>query len=375
MDNREKQKAHDYFVETYGADYDNRGHLMSFGYSTLPRLVRYSSKLSSDAKICYETLTDMIMNNDETIPWLYYPSQKRIALLSGLRRQQVSKAMRELQNANLVGSKRQGLGRQNVYCLLAPTQEFVDGALKCRAILNLIKREEMSWDDISDNNEVSDSNIFAKIEAEKSMVTPDVSHNVHQEVFSENAHQLNDSTTEGNNSQIHQEVFSENALQALPPKVAPAISEKQELTSVDVTSDDIKDSSVSESNSSEQVISNNPGKDNNFLKDEKPSLMAPEKYQNWGFASLHTKFQTMLKNKASHRDIIGIVHVMLDILGVTVAKKDGTPNFSIAGKIRKIGDKSSAELLWRMWQMKRDGVLTSPNGYLHSVLGGKTNGK
>jgi hypothetical protein len=76
MNNKDKQRAHEYFLNEYGEQYTNRGHLMSFGYSTLPRVIRYSKDISSDAKICYETLTDMIMNTEATNPWLFFPSQK-----------------------------------------------------------------------------------------------------------------------------------------------------------------------------------------------------------------------------------------------------------------------------------------------------------
>jgi hypothetical protein len=259
----DKYKAHEYFLKKYEDKYTNRGNLMSFGYSTMPRIIRYSPDLSSDAKICYETLMDMILNTEETIPWLYYPSQKRIALLSGLRRQLVNKAMVQLKKANLVGSKRQGLGKQNIYCLLSPPDKFVDNAIKCRAILNLISRDEISWDDISDSMEIKNEEVLAKIGREKSMVTLDVRNNGHQEVFQENADQLNDDTTDSKNSEIHQEVFGKNGIKpnddtadgdnsrilqevfsktaskAMPPLDLTAISEKQELTSGDVSSGDL----------------------------------------------------------------------------------------------------------------------------------------
>lgn len=239
MNNKDRRKAIEYFVEKYGEDYADRSYAWSFGYSTLPRVVRYSPDLSSDAKICYSTLTDMMNNTEETIPWGYFPSQKRIALLSGMRRQVVNKSMRELEKAGLVGSKRQGLGKQNIYCLLAPPAKFIDSALQARAIVNLIRRDEMSWDDVSDNGEVNDTALLAKIGAEKSMVTPDVRNNGQQEVFQENADQLSEDTTDGDNSEKLLEVNSETQLQPTSPQGATPISEKQELTSVEVTSDNI----------------------------------------------------------------------------------------------------------------------------------------
>lgn len=273
MDKEQKIKAHKYFMGKYGETYTNQGNLMSFGYDNLPRLIRCSSKLSSDAKICYGTIMDMILNNEETIPWLYYPSQKRIALLSGLSRQYVNKAIHELVQAGLLGVKRQGLGQQNVYCLLSPSPEFVDEAINYRAILNLIKHDEMSWNNISDSLKViaesddklsvlldklaNEKSIVEKEKCHKSMLTLDVSNNVHQEVNGKYATQSNDGLTESDNSGIHQEVISENGTHAMPPLSAPAISEIQELSSVGLSSDE----------SSSPVI-NNPGVDDEKTDDD-----------------------------------------------------------------------------------------------------------
>lgn len=245
MNKVNKVKAHKYFIEKYGKDYTNLGYLMSFGYSTLPRIIRYSYDLSSEAKICYETLTDMMLNTTDTIPWLYYPSQKRIALLSGIRREQANRALRELENANLIGSKRQGLGKQNIYCLLSPQVDFVENAKTVRSILNLISRDEISWDNIADNGEIVADDpevkkaILAKIDAEKSMVMPDVSNNAHQEVIGKNRVECSDDTTEGQKSQSHQEVIGENSLQPMLSLPSTPFSQKQELTSVEVTSDEL----------------------------------------------------------------------------------------------------------------------------------------
>ncbi len=244
MNNKEKQKAHEYFNNKYGEDYTNRGHLMSFGYSTLPRLIRYSKHLSPDAKICYETLTDMIMNTEMTNPLLYFPSQKRIAFLSGMRRENANKALRELNKANLIGVKRRGQGKQNIYCVLAPPAEFIEEALQARAVLNLIQRNEISWNDISDDGKVNCDVISAKIEAEKSIIPFDVTNNALQEVIEKKPSLLNADTDNSPNSQSQQEVICENPPQPIPPQVARAIPEKQELTSVDITSEESSSSVV-----------------------------------------------------------------------------------------------------------------------------------
>jgi len=105
-------------------------------------------------------------------------------------------------------------------------------------------------------------------------------------------------------------------------------------------------------------------------------LNKKDKYLNWGFGSLYTQFKHMLNNnKYPQREITGIVFAMLDILGVKVRDKKDKPTFAIASKVRKCGDKHSADLLWKMWVLKQDGMLTSPDGYLYKVINSIQGGK
>ncbi len=100
-----------------------------------------------------------------------------------------------------------------------------------------------------------------------------------------------------------------------------------------------------------------------------------DKYEGWGFVSLFTQFKSMLrKEEKPHKEITGIVFEMLDRLSVNVKDKNGKALFAIAGKVRQLGDKSSADLLWKMWNMKCDGMLTSPDGYLYKVINSKKQG-
>jgi hypothetical protein len=117
-------------------------------------------------------MIDLMTNNDEPFAWLYFPSQKRIAFISGLTRKVVHKAMKQLVSEGLIGSKRMGLGRQNIYCVLRPDDDFVREAIRRRCVLLMIKQERITWDDIDDFGTVTDEDIVAEIDAVVSSFPP-----------------------------------------------------------------------------------------------------------------------------------------------------------------------------------------------------------
>ena len=153
MSNNDFRKASQHFNAKYGDDYYNASKIFDFGWSCLPRVIQYSD-LPSDAKICMAVMIDLKHNSNSPNPQLYYPSQKRIAFLSGLSVSAVSRAMSKLEKAKLIGKFRLGLGKQNVYCLLNPPEEFVLNAIRRRSIIELLRQKKLDWCDINEKGEV-----------------------------------------------------------------------------------------------------------------------------------------------------------------------------------------------------------------------------
>ena len=154
MNNNNFRKALNYFAAKHGDAYNDSSKIFDFGWSNLPRIVQYAPELSSDAKICITVLIDLKHNNNSPNPQLFYPSQKRIAFLSGLSVSAVSRAFSKLEEVGLVGKMRLGQGKQNIYCLLKPPDVFVLNAIKRRSIVELIRQGRLDWADVDEKGEV-----------------------------------------------------------------------------------------------------------------------------------------------------------------------------------------------------------------------------
>ncbi len=84
------------------------------GFVVLDKLVLYAANLSTDAKVLYAYLLGYAYEKDHCFPGY-------AVLCADLQASEntVRKAMRELEAANLLSQKRQGLGKPNIYTLLS----------------------------------------------------------------------------------------------------------------------------------------------------------------------------------------------------------------------------------------------------------------
>ena len=83
------------------------------GYFTIPRYI-IDLRISISARLLYCVLLDFAWNNG-----FCFPGQEKLGERMGLGRQQVNRLINELKGAGLVGVKRRGLGKTNLYVLYA----------------------------------------------------------------------------------------------------------------------------------------------------------------------------------------------------------------------------------------------------------------
>ena len=87
------------------------------GYIQLSRYI-LDLRISNNAKLLYAFLLDFAWNNN-----FCWPGQEKLAKCMNLGRMQINRLTGELEKAGLVGIKRRGLGKTNLYRLYAKAKK------------------------------------------------------------------------------------------------------------------------------------------------------------------------------------------------------------------------------------------------------------
>ena len=80
------------------------------GFTQVPNFVLRSDKISPGAKLAYSMLLSYAWQNDYC-----FPGQEKLAADMGAGQRSVVRHLQELQKANFIKIKRQGLGKPNLY--------------------------------------------------------------------------------------------------------------------------------------------------------------------------------------------------------------------------------------------------------------------
>lgn len=82
------------------------------GFTQVPNFILRSPKLSVGAKLTYAMFLSYAWHNE-----FCYPGQEKLAEAIGVSRQSVGNFIRELEGEGLIGVKRRGLGKTNLYTI------------------------------------------------------------------------------------------------------------------------------------------------------------------------------------------------------------------------------------------------------------------
>ena len=103
------------------------------GFTQVPNFILRSPTLSVGAKLTYAMFLSYAWHNE-----FCYPGQEKLAEAIGVSRQSVGTFIRELEAEGLIGVKRRGLGKTNLYTIrftVGPTRR----ARKSRLMTKFLK--------------------------------------------------------------------------------------------------------------------------------------------------------------------------------------------------------------------------------------------
>lgn len=97
-------------IETSGKSLIFRDVNLKKGFVAVPRVILLDTKLSPQLKTLYSLLLNYAWQDGEC-----FPGQNTLALNMGLKLLQIKRLLTQLKEAKLITTKRQGLGKPNIY--------------------------------------------------------------------------------------------------------------------------------------------------------------------------------------------------------------------------------------------------------------------